>query len=108
MSLKQHFAHQWQHVEKWRDLRTTGCMPPPGPRLKTGLLYRWLPHPMYVGVLLAMWATQRMSVGHMLLSAGMTAHVLFAKRYEERDLAARFGTAYTRWRAPRFPSASAG
>ena len=82
-------------------------MPPPGPRLKTGLLYRWLPHPMYVGVVLAMWATPRMSVGHLLLSAGMTVYVLIAMRYEERDLAARFGMAYTRWRAPRFPSASA-
>jgi protein-S-isoprenylcysteine O-methyltransferase Ste14 len=82
--------------------------PAPGPRLKTGFLYRWLPHPMYVGVLLAMWATPRMSVGHMLLAASMTVYVLIALRYEKRDLAARFGAAYTRWRGTRLPYASAG
>ena len=68
------------------------------PRLKTGLLYSWLRHPMYVGVLLAVWATPRMTVGHLLLAAGMTLYVLIAMRYEERDLAARFGNAYARWR----------
>ena len=75
-------------------------VPPPAPRLKTGLLYRWLPHPMYVGVLLALWATPRMSLGHLLLATGMTVYVLIAMRYEERDLVAHFGTAYARWRAP--------
>jgi len=71
----------------------------PAPRLQTGLLYRWLRHPMYVGVLLAVWATPRMTVGHLLLAAGMTLYVLIAMRYEERDLVARFGNAYARWRA---------
>jgi protein-S-isoprenylcysteine O-methyltransferase Ste14 len=42
------------------------------PRLKIGLLYRWLRHPMYVGVLLAVWATPRMTIGHLLLAAGLT------------------------------------
>lgn len=66
--------------------------------LKTGLLYRWVEHPMYIGVLTAFWATPRMSVGHMLLAAGMTLYVLIAMRYEKRDLAARFGRNYTQWR----------
>jgi len=61
----------------------------PAPRLQTGLLYRWLRHPMYVGVLLAVWATPRMTVGHLLLAAGMTLYILIAMRYEERDLVAR-------------------
>lgn len=30
--------------------------PPRPPRLETGLLYRWMQHPMYVGVLIAVWA----------------------------------------------------
>jgi protein-S-isoprenylcysteine O-methyltransferase Ste14 len=71
---------------------------PPKPRLKTGFLYRWLRHPMYVGVLLAMWATPHMTIGHLLLAAGMTLYVLIARRYEERDLMARFGNSYVRWR----------
>jgi protein-S-isoprenylcysteine O-methyltransferase Ste14 len=72
---------------------------PRPPRLKTGLLYRWLRHPMYAGVLLGVWVTPVMSVGHALLAAGLTCYVLIAMRYEERDLARRFGAAYDRWRA---------
>ncbi len=70
-----------------------------GHRLKTGRLYQWLRHPMYVGVLLGVWATPKMSVGHLLLAGGMTLYVLIAMRYEERDLMRRFGTSYARWRA---------
>jgi protein-S-isoprenylcysteine O-methyltransferase Ste14 len=68
------------------------------PRLKTGFLYRWLRHPMYVGVLLGVWATPRMSFGHLLLALAMTSYVLIAMRYEERDLMQRFGGSYLRWR----------
>lgn len=71
---------------------------PPTQRLRTGRVYRWMSHPMYVGVLLAVWATPLMTLGHLLLSAGMTVYVLVALRYEERDLSERFGKAYARWR----------
>jgi isoprenylcysteine carboxyl methyltransferase (ICMT) family protein YpbQ len=67
--------------------------------LKTGWLYRWLRHPMYLGVLLGVWATPRMTVGHALLALSLTAYVLIALRYEERDLAERFGGRYLLWRA---------
>ena len=73
-------------------------VPSPKPRLKTGFLYRWLRHPMYVGVLLAMWATPQLTIGHLLLATGMTLYVLIAMRYEERDLIAQFGSSYARWR----------
>jgi protein-S-isoprenylcysteine O-methyltransferase Ste14 len=66
--------------------------------LKTGFLYRWLRHPMYAGVLLGVWATPRMSLGHLLLALSLTAYVLIAMRYEERDLLRRFGSRYSRWR----------
>ena len=66
--------------------------------LKTGFLYRWLRHPMYVGVLTAVWATPRMTVGHLLLAVGFTLYVLIALRYEERDLQAHYGADYARWR----------
>jgi protein-S-isoprenylcysteine O-methyltransferase Ste14 len=39
-----------------------------------------------------------MTIGHLLLAAGMTLYVLIARRYEERDLMARFGNSYVRWR----------
>ena len=72
---------------------------PRQPRLKTGLLYRWLRHPMYVGVLMGVWATPKMTVGHALLALGLTAYVLIAMRYEERDLVRQFGATYKLWRA---------
>jgi hypothetical protein len=71
------------------------------PRLKTGRLYRWLRHPMYVGVLMGVWMTPRMSLGHALLALGLTGYVLIAMRYEERDLARTFGVGYNRWPARR-------
>jgi protein-S-isoprenylcysteine O-methyltransferase Ste14 len=73
--------------------------PAPPPRLKTQWLYKWLRHPMYVGVLLGVWATPHMTVGHALLAAGFTLYVLIAIRYEERDLARTFNAAYRLWRA---------
>jgi methanethiol S-methyltransferase len=69
--------------------------------LKTNGLYRWLKHPMYVGVLLAVWATPYMTIGHALLAAGLTAYVLIAKRYEERDLKRTYGRVYQAWKGAR-------
>ncbi len=66
-------------------------------QLKTGLLYRWLHHPMYVGVLLAFWATPRMTLGHLLFAGGMSIYVLIALGYEERDLKTSYGRAYEDW-----------
>ena len=53
---------------------------------------------MYVGVLLGVWVTPRMSVGHLLLALAFTAYILIAMRYEERDLLHRFGRRYADWR----------
>jgi methanethiol S-methyltransferase len=70
-------------------------------QLKTGFIYRWLRHPMYVGVLLGVWATPRMSLGHLLLALSLTAYVLIGMRYEERDLLRTFGNRYAHWRGLR-------
>jgi protein-S-isoprenylcysteine O-methyltransferase Ste14 len=53
---------------------------------------------MYVGVLLAVWATPRMRLGHALLALGLTGYALIALRYEERDLLDTIGSRYRRWR----------
>lgn len=84
-------------IEQMRSWINNERPRPPG--LKTGLLYRWLRHPMYVGVLLGVWVTPKMSAGHALLASGLTCYVLLAMRYEERDLARQFGATYSRWRA---------
>jgi protein-S-isoprenylcysteine O-methyltransferase Ste14 len=73
-------------------------------RFATPGLYRHIRHPLYVGWFLTFWATPDMSVGHLLLAAGMTAYILAAIPFEERDLVAHLGDAYRHYRArtPRF------
>lgn len=72
--------------------------PTPPLTLKTHWLYDWMRHPMYVGVLLGLWMTPHMTVGHALMAASFTLYILIAMRYEERDLNANFGASYQAWR----------
>jgi protein-S-isoprenylcysteine O-methyltransferase Ste14 len=72
--------------------------PIPPLTLKTNWLYDWMRHPMYVGVLLGLWMTPRMTVGHALMAATFTLYILIAMRYEERDLKRNFGRPYQAWR----------
>jgi len=68
------------------------------PRFREPLFYRWVRHPLYLGFLLAFWAIPTMTVGHALFAAGMTAYILIAIRYEERDLTALLGDSYADYR----------
>ena len=68
--------------------------PPGDPVLITTGVYRYLRNPMYVGFVLGMWSTPRMTAGHLLLSAVMTLYILVGLRYERRDLIAKFGDRY--------------
>ena len=64
----------------------------------TPSLYRFIRHPLYVGWILVFWAAPTLSAGHALFALGMTAYILVAIPYEERDLAAALGEPYVRWR----------
>ena len=57
-------------------------------------LYRVVRHPMYLGLIIAFWATPDMTIGHALYAAGMTLYILIGVRFEERGLVASFGAAY--------------
>ncbi len=61
------------------------------PKVAEGVIRGWL---LYIGWFLIFWATPQMSVGHLLLAIGMSAYILIAIRYEERDLVAFYGEDY--------------
>ena len=97
------FASTWllDHFElfglkqHWANVRGRPSAPT---MFREPLFYKWVRHPLYVGFILAFWATPRMTAGHLLFAAGMTVYVLIAIRHEERDLVNAIGPAYRDYR----------
>jgi len=57
-------------------------------------MYKYIRHPLYLGMLLVLWATPHMTVGHMLLAAVWSIYIFIGIGYEERDLLRQFGDQY--------------
>jgi protein-S-isoprenylcysteine O-methyltransferase Ste14 len=79
----------WLHL-RGQPYRPLGFVMP-GP-------YRYVRHPLYVGWLLAFWATPTMTAAHLLFAVMTTGYILVAIRFEERDLREVHGERYAEYR----------
>jgi len=95
VSLMIHHFDLFGTRQVWLHLRRQAYTPL---KFRTPLAYAHVRHPLYVGWAVAFWATPAMTLGHFLFAAVLTAYMLIAVIFEERDLVKHFGAVYEDYR----------
>ncbi|HEX2668701.1 MAG TPA: NnrU family protein [Gammaproteobacteria bacterium] len=60
--------------------------------------YRFIRHPIMLGLLIGFWSTPDMSLGHLVLAGASTGYILLGIFLEERDLKREHGATYEQYR----------
>ncbi len=68
--------------------------PEPPVYFQEKLLYKFVRHPIQLGVLIGIWLTPAMSYSHLMLSIALSVYIFIGLRYEERDLVSAWGNTY--------------
>jgi protein-S-isoprenylcysteine O-methyltransferase Ste14 len=68
------------------------------PSFRVTYFYKFVRHPLYLGLLLGFWCTPLMTVGHLIFAAGMSYYILVGVHFEERDLETFLGEDYRRYK----------
>ena len=72
--------------------------PIPEISFKMPFLYKVVRHPIMLGVLIGIWFTPFMTVGHFIFALAMSGYIVFGVKMEERDLIANHGERYVTYK----------
>ena len=72
--------------------------PEPKPTFTDRNIYRFVRHPLQLGVLIGIWVTATMTMTHLMLSVGLTVYIFIGLYFEERDLVRTLGAEYANFK----------
>jgi protein-S-isoprenylcysteine O-methyltransferase Ste14 len=96
-------------IDHWDfvGLRQAAARSYTAPRFVERWLYAWVRHPLMLGLLIAFWATPRMTVSHLVFALAGSGYIAVGLFFEERDLRRTLGAAYLDY-ADRVPAVLPG